>query len=107
MKKNIVIIASLLLLLLQMAILFGGIWLTVSLQSDCSFVKDEFFMWQCSTDTDPVAIPSITFMILPRLLAQFIFTKLGRSISWKRIIITHVIVAVLLWTTLYYLDSPS
>ena len=103
MKKNLAIIG--LLLLLQIAILFGGIWLAVTLRSDCSFTSDQFGMWQCTTNTDPITIPVIAFIILPPLLTKFILAKFGQKISWKRIIITHAVTAILVWGILNYLDS--
>jgi len=105
MKKNLVVTATL--LFLQIAILFGGIWLSISLRSDCSLTSDQFGMWQCTTNTDPITAPLIAFIILPPLFAKFILAKLGHKISWKRLVITHAIVAVLVWGTLNYLDSPN
>jgi len=64
-------------------------------------------MWQCTTNTDPITLPLIAFIILPPLFAKCILSGLGQKVSWKRIIITHAIVAVLVWGILNYLDSPD
>lgn len=104
MKKTLVI--AFLVMILQLAVLFGGIWLSISLRGDCSFTPGQFASWECTKNTDPVAIPIIASLVLPSFLAKAIFSKLGKKVSWKRIFITHIIVIVLVWAFLIYIEPP-
>jgi hypothetical protein len=104
MKRSLILIATL--LALQALFLFGSIWFSISVRSDCSFVSNEVGMWQCTGDQDPLVVPLLAFAVIPPLLAKLLLDALKRHYSWKRIIFTHVLVAVLFYGVLFYLDTP-
>ena len=108
MKKQAALI--LVLVILQLIVLFGGMWISVSLRSDCSFPygsSGPFGTWQCTGNADPTTIPTIVFVVVPPFLAYLIFKWLKYRISWKRIIISQVLVAAATYFVILYLSMPK
>ena len=83
----------------QIASFLVPLWLTLWLRSDCS----GSLSWQCTSNYNPAHIPSLLFIILPVPLTKLVLKK----VSWQRIIITYVVLAVILVALTWWYDPSN
>jgi len=74
MKRHVPLVLAL--VVSQLVILFGMLWLEQSLDDDS--------LWW----------PLILFAMLPPFIMKYAFYKLHRKLSWKRLLITHAATAI-------------
>ncbi len=91
------------LLALQAVSFFIPFWLVIWLRTDCSGT----FSWQCSTNTNPLVIPYLAFAILPPILAKLFFDRLGKQFSWKKMVLAHICIAILVVLVTWFADPMN
>jgi hypothetical protein len=105
MKKSLAAVA--LLILFQVICLAGGLALVIDLRGDCMMLHDQMGSWQCSGNANPLLPSYAAFIVLPPILVKLLFNAVKQKISWKRVIILHIVTATLVWLTLFLADTPD
>lgn len=100
------LVSAVLILILQVLALEVAYKIAMSFMHSCTPIPG-FLGWQCSGNVDPDKWLLISWIAIPPMLAKLLLKKVNILISWRKILLIHAVILLIVWSAVSYFDATS